>query len=457
MKIRLIDLLVFLLVIAGWTGHKAVAQNIDVTLKYNTSTDLYEVYGRPTFTNARFGIGAGSQISIVVPSSTADNAITVNSVNGGAWSDGSRIYAPSADPAHDFHGIATAGAYATLAAGQEILFFTFSVAGGCSPSIRLFENSSDPSSSAPGMGGGDFKNYVGDATSFGDDVYGSNYVSPGGLCGTPPTLAVTGPSGIQTSISPTVSGTATPGSVVSITGPGNATLCSTTATAGGSFSCVVNVPTGPSTLTVTAANLSGTASTTTSFTALAPPTVAINGPSGVQTSTSPTVSGTATPGSVVAITGPGNATLCSTTATAGGSFSCVVSVTAGPVTLTATATNPGGTASTTTSFTAAGAPTLTVRPPVPGPVTQPIAGTATPGSVVAITGPGNVTLCSTTASASGAFSCSITVPTGPTNVTVTTTGPGGTTSVPLTVTAVSAPTVAINSPSGTQTSTSPTV
>ncbi|WP_461136866.1 Ig-like domain-containing protein, partial [Spirosoma lituiforme] len=72
-------------------------------------------------------------------------------------------------------------------------------------------------------------------------------------------------------------------------------------------------------------------------------------------------SGTATPGSVVAITGPGNATLCSTTATAGGSFSCVVSVTTGPVTLTVTATNPGGTATTTTSFTAAGSVQLSVR------------------------------------------------------------------------------------------------
>ncbi|PRY27025.1 hypothetical protein CLV58_13527 [Spirosoma oryzae] len=254
---------------------------------------------------------------------------------------------------------------------------------------------------------------------------------------TPTTMTVNPP--VPGPITQPVSGTTTPGNLVTITGPGNTTLCSTTASASGAFSCSVTLPTGPSSITVTTTGPGGTTSTPLTVTAVAAPTVAINGPSGTQTSTSPTVSGTATPGSVVSITGPGNATLCSTTATAGGSFSCTVSVPTGPATLTATASNPGGTATATTSFTATSVPSLTVATNNTLASTTPtISGTATPGSQVVITGPGPTTLCSTTASANGTFACSLTspLPTGPTAMTVTASNPGGTTTQAVALTLV---------------------
>ncbi len=74
-----------------------------------------------------------------------------------------------------------------------------------------------------------------------------------------------------------------------------------------------------------------------------PPTVAINSPANSATvSTSPTVSGTATAGSTVVLTGDTNGVLCTTTATAGGSYSCVVSLSPGSQTITAVASNSAG-------------------------------------------------------------------------------------------------------------------
>jgi hypothetical protein len=161
MKNLLFNGLLVLIALVGWGGHTVVAQKIDLTLKYNTATSLYEVYGRPNFTDPAFGIGAGTQITIVLPASVADNALTVTPVNGGAWGDASRLYAPTADPANDFHGIATAGNYIALVSGQETLFFTFSVAGACLPGVRLFNNTTDPSSSAAGFNGGITKTTLG--------------------------------------------------------------------------------------------------------------------------------------------------------------------------------------------------------------------------------------------------------------------------------------------------------
>lgn len=253
-----------------------------------------------------------------------------------------------------------------------------------------------------------------------------------------------------------ITGTATPGSLVTITDPSGNTLCSTTASVSGTFACPVSLTAGITNLTVIACTSGGCTSAPLSVTAMPAPTVAISGPTGTLTTTSPTVSGTATPGSLVSILGPNSTTLCSTTATQSGSYSCVVNVAAGPATLTAVASNPGGTTSATTSFTAAGPASLTVAPPVAGPTTQPVTGTATPGSLVTITDPTGTTLCSTTASASGTFACPVSLTSGVTNLTVAACNTGGCSSQPIAVTALPAPTIALN-PMPTQSSLSPTV
>ncbi|AUD06242.1 Ig-like domain-containing protein [Spirosoma pollinicola] len=112
-----------------------------------------------------------------------------------------------------------------------------------------------------------------------------------------------------------------------------------------------------------------------STTIVAPPTVSIVSPANsTTTALNPTVSGTATPGSTVVLTSSTGTTLCSTTATAGGTWSCPVTLSAGPQTLSAVASNSNGTSSpATTQITA-------INTIAPLTASNPPALTATPGS-----------------------------------------------------------------------------
>jgi hypothetical protein len=259
----------------------------------------------------------------------------------------------------------------------------------------------------------------------------------------PPTVVVLSPANNGTATtSPTVSGTATPGSLVTISGPGGVTLCSTTAAVGsGTYTCAVSVPTGPNTLTVTACNTAGCASVQQTFTAVAPPSLTVvQPPAGGSTQL---VSGTGTPGSTIAITDPNGATLCATTVSASGTFACPVSVTTGVTTLTITACNGAGCINAPIALTVVQPASVTVVPNTPGGSTQLVSGTATPGSIVSITDPNGATLCSTTATATGTFSCPVSVTTGVTPLTVTACNAAGCTSGVLSVTNLGPPTVVI--------------
>lgn len=157
-----------------------VGQNIELTLRYNIPLARYEVYARPDATNPAFTWGP-SQITIVVPPSISNTAFTINSVNAGAWLDNSRVYVPTADPAHDFHGVGSLGSSVDFTSGQEVLIFYFSLPGGaCTPGLRLFINGTDPNSAAPGMGGGDFANTIDNGNVA--DVYIGNYNNIGTTC-----------------------------------------------------------------------------------------------------------------------------------------------------------------------------------------------------------------------------------------------------------------------------------
>ncbi|MBO0933225.1 Ig-like domain-containing protein [Fibrella aquatilis] len=259
----------------------------------------------------------------------------------------------------------------------------------------------------------------------------------------PPSLTVAQPT-TPTRLTDPITGTATPGSQIVITDPTGNTVCATTASSSGTFSCGVSLTAGVNNLTVTACNASGCISQPTSRTAVPVPSIGITGPTNTTATTSPTVSGTATPGALVAILGPNSTTLCSTTATQAGTYSCVVNVPGGVNSLTAVASNPGGSASAVTSFTAVGSPSLVVDPLVPGQPTQPVTGTTTPGSQVVITDPTGNTLCQTTASASGTFTCTVTLPTNVTSVVVTACNTAGCTSKTAVMAGVPAPTIAVD-------------
>ncbi len=87
-------------------------------------------------------------------------------------------------------------------------------------------------------------------------------------------------------------------------------------------------------------------------------------------------------------------------------------------------------------------PSLVVDPAIgPGPTTQPVTGTATPGTLIAITDPTGQTLCTTTASASGTFSCPVSLTSPVTTLTVTACNSAGCTTQPVTLTVNQPPTL----------------
>ena len=185
----------------------------------------------------------------------------------------------------------------------------------------------------------------------------------------PPSVTINSPlNNTQTSLNPTISGTATSGAQVVILGPGSTTLCTTTAVSG-TYACPVSLTAGPQTLSAIASNANGTSTpATVSFTAVAPPTVAITSPlaNASLSSSNPPISGTATPGASVTVAGGPGSTggPCVTTATAGGSWTCTsLNFNSGPQTVTATAGNVGGTSSpATVSFSVVAPLTVNTTP-----------------------------------------------------------------------------------------------
>lgn len=167
---------------------KAV-NTFDLTLRYNTATSKYEVYAKPNFTGS-FSLGS-AQISVVTPASVSNASLTITSTNGGGWTDNSQVYAPSIDAAHDFHAVGTSGGVLTATSGTEILLFTFTLTEGCVPGLRVFNNATDPDSTKPGMGGGDFLNSFPNSSFV--ESYNANYSNTGSTCTVTPTCNLTAP------------------------------------------------------------------------------------------------------------------------------------------------------------------------------------------------------------------------------------------------------------------------
>ncbi|WP_211356931.1 hypothetical protein [Phaeodactylibacter luteus] len=162
---------------------QAQSVSLELTLRYNVLEERYEVYALPDGTEPSFFWGP-SQITVVAPTAVDDAAFTVTSVEAGPWSDNSRIYAPAADPTVDFHGMGSLGAPVSFVANEEKLILHFTIpGGGCIPGLRLYINGSDPISSDPGMGGGDFTNTIyGIAGGSFGEAYTGNYENNGTSC-----------------------------------------------------------------------------------------------------------------------------------------------------------------------------------------------------------------------------------------------------------------------------------
>jgi hypothetical protein len=159
---RLRTLPFFFLVLCFFANNSSIfAQNAGLSLTWDGTKYVVkmEVVTAPSGSGLLL-LGA-SQVSIVVPAYINANGLVVTCVapcNVGAWVANTVQNAWPAFPNNDFVAVATLGGnMGTITAGSSITLFTFTLAEGCDPAVRLFINGTDPSS-AQMPNGGDFGN-----------------------------------------------------------------------------------------------------------------------------------------------------------------------------------------------------------------------------------------------------------------------------------------------------------
>lgn len=150
---------------------------VNYQIRYNSSNCLWDCYmvitsGSATSTTHR--TQASAQYTLIVPTGSTvtviqnhmplrDNQSYTGTIPT-TWVKSSEIYAPAAQPQSDFYAFSPSLSpschYNNLATGDTIKLFSVRVTPGvnCGDGVRNFTNGVDPSSSAPGMGGGDFSN-----------------------------------------------------------------------------------------------------------------------------------------------------------------------------------------------------------------------------------------------------------------------------------------------------------
>lgn len=175
-KISLITALILLALTSYLQGQ------IQLTVRWNTNLNRYEVFMKPNFTASKNSIGP-TQISIVVPSDAPDESLQITSRSIG-FSDADIITSPISAPNSDFHGLGSIGGKIDLFQNQESLLFSFIFSDNkCREGVRLFNNETDPDSKAPGMGGADFSNSIYGFNLDGlNEIYSSNYNNFGTVC-----------------------------------------------------------------------------------------------------------------------------------------------------------------------------------------------------------------------------------------------------------------------------------
>ena len=151
-----------MLSIAFMVALEAAAQKVELSLRYNVSTERDEVYAKPSFSQKNFAWGP-SQVTIVVPAKVDDQSFNIRTTQAGYWINTSDVYAPASSPNEDFHSFTTAGGKVDFYAEAAQPLFDCSIPGGYVEGVRLFKNGSDPSSKQAGMGGGDFTNTITDS------------------------------------------------------------------------------------------------------------------------------------------------------------------------------------------------------------------------------------------------------------------------------------------------------
>jgi len=175
-KTILLGLFVFMTLVVG--NLSAQVTMVDYQAKYNDVDclwDFYIIIQAGTATTVPQRAQFNSQYSIVLPTGSVITGAPINymplqnnqSYTGTVplkWTLGTPVVNPAASPGNDFYGItptlSPASFYNNLAPGDTIRIFSLDVGPitECGAGIRIFNNGTDPASSDPGMGGGDFSN-----------------------------------------------------------------------------------------------------------------------------------------------------------------------------------------------------------------------------------------------------------------------------------------------------------
>nr|WP_293839332.1 Ig-like domain-containing protein [uncultured Arsenicibacter sp.] len=376
------------------------------------------------------------QITIVAPAGSLTIANLTN-VGSSTWANNTTVRAPSQNSSKDYFifGLTSFGKSIPYAAGVEIPLFTFQNTGSCAGAIEVWA-SSDPFQPNPPS---QPINVGNDLTALGflrlgvSNAWLGNYGVGTANCSLLPVVAFSIPTpNSLTSLTPTVTGTVTAGSSVTVLATGGQS-CIATVTGTGWTCSSLTLPAGPNTLTALSPNSIGPGNTATvSFTAVALPAIAITSPAAsAQTSQTPTVTGTATPNTSITVTAPGGSS-CVVVSDGSGNWSCSsLTLPVGPVTITATAGNISGRTSATVAITTIAPPTISIVTPAANATisnSPTVSGLATAGASVTLLGP-NSQSCTTTADGGGNWSCSsFSLPAGPVTLTAIANNTGGTTS-----------------------------
>ncbi|MCW2736524.1 Ig-like domain-containing protein [Nocardioides sp.] len=249
---------------------------------------------------------------------------------------------------------------------------------------------------------------------------------------------------------PTFEGTAEPGSTVVVRDPSGAEVCTGVADTDGAWTCTPGspLPDGEATYTATATDGGGNTSpaTSTTFTVdTTAPAVTIFTPAdgAATTDLSPEVTGVSEAGASITVR-EGGLTVCTTTASGSGAWSCTPTtpLTVGQHTFTATAQDAAGNAAdTATTFSvviiAGGDAVAPAAPDIATPTsgsstddtTPRIAGTGETGATVTVR-EGSTVLCTAVVGGGGSWSCTpaVALPLGAHTVTATQTDASGNTS-----------------------------
>ena len=78
------NLLFFGLLLLGFTSN---AQNVDLSLRFNVNSASYEIYAKPDFTKSEFLMGAGSQVTVILPADFQDQPLITTSSIEHKWID----------------------------------------------------------------------------------------------------------------------------------------------------------------------------------------------------------------------------------------------------------------------------------------------------------------------------------------------------------------------------------